>query len=180
MLSLLKTEYSAIEQLVHGLYEVTQAAIIPTSFIKAFVAGVRGIIEEGEMLQSLHSKTSHFLEKTLPRFQVPSDVKARDFHKLVTGTELRLEIVGIVLTIAARASFVGFARDRFPGSAGAASAARIEFARTMLAASETAIQVCKMLTPVNDLMVWLLYENWVVACMVDGDSSKSMFSQYAC
>ncbi|KAL4866419.1 hypothetical protein BDV12DRAFT_132868 [Aspergillus spectabilis] len=173
MLTLLKTEYSAIEQLVYGFYEVTQAVIIPTSFMKAFVAGVRGIIEEGETPQSLHKKTTHILEKTVPRFRVPSDVTAKDFHKLVIGTELRLEIIGIVLTIAARASFFGFAHNRFPGSAGAASVARIDFARTMLATSETAIQVCKMLTPVNDLMIWLLYENWIVACMVDGDSSSS-------
>ncbi|KAL4876270.1 hypothetical protein BJY04DRAFT_200180 [Aspergillus karnatakaensis] len=169
----LLTEYTTIEQLVLSFYEVTQAANVPTFFINKFVAGMQGIIEQGETTDSLHQKTTEILKKTAPRFQVPSDIKAKDFHKLVTRSELRLEIIGIVLSIAARASFFGFASDRFPGSAKASSAARIDFARVMLAASETVIQVCKMLTPVNDLMVWLLYENWIVACMVDGDSSSS-------
>ncbi|KAL5334646.1 hypothetical protein BJX70DRAFT_411138 [Aspergillus crustosus] len=156
-----------------GFYKVTQAAIVPSFFMNNFVVGLQGLVERGESPQSLHKKTTQILEQTVPRFHVSPDVKGRDFPKLVTGTGLRLEIVGIVFTMAARASFFGFAYDKFPGTAGAASAARMDFAQKMLAASEKAIQVCKMLTPVNDLMIWLLYENWIVACMVDGDSSSS-------
>ncbi|KAL4937256.1 hypothetical protein BDV06DRAFT_203293 [Aspergillus oleicola] len=163
-------ENSPIEELIREFYDASQAAIVPTPFILKYMEGMRDIIEKSDTPELLHKKTIRILENTARRFQIPSDIKGRDFHSLSTGPQMRLEIIGLVYSLAGRASFFGFAQGEFSRSSGAAS--RVKFARKMLMASDTAIQVCKMLTPVNDMMVWLQYENWLLACLFYGDISS--------
>ncbi|KAL2869364.1 transcription factor domain-containing protein [Aspergillus lucknowensis] len=168
------TEYSTIKQLVYEFYASSQAALIPSPFMLKSISEMRGIISDGETPRTLHKKTTQILENTAKRFQITTDTKGKDFHKLFTGERLRLEIIGTVYAVAARATFFGLAHDRFSlGSSGSTSAPRIKFARKMLAASDTALQVCRILTPVNDLLLWLLYENWQLSCTLLGDSSST-------
>ncbi|KAL4952467.1 hypothetical protein BDW69DRAFT_21049 [Aspergillus filifer] len=163
-------ENSPIEDLVTAFYEVSQAAIVPAPFIFKYMEGMRDIIEKGDTPELLHKKTIRILENTARRFQIHSDIKGKDFHTLSTGPQMRLEIIGLVYALAGRASFFGLSHAKFPGSAGAAS--RAKFARKMLLATDTAIKVCKMLTPVNDMLIWLQYENWLLACLFYGDISS--------
>jgi hypothetical protein len=165
-------EISTIEQLVHGFYGTSQSAILPTLLIYNIVAEMRGILEKDETPQIIYKKTTQILESTAQNFKMPPDIKGKDFHTLFRGTQMRLEIMGLVYSIAGRSCIFGLAHDRFPGHAEAASAARFQFARRMLTASNTAIHVCKLLTPVNDMMSWLLHENMLLSCMLQGDSSK--------
>ncbi|KAL4795329.1 hypothetical protein BDV19DRAFT_398724 [Aspergillus venezuelensis] len=163
-------ENSPIEDLVTAFYDASQAAIVPSPFIFKYLEGMRDIIEKGDSPEQLHKKTIRILENTARRFHIPSDIKGKDFHTLSTGSQMRLEIIGLVYSLAGRASFFGLSHAKFPGSAGAAS--RAKFARKMLMATDTVIQVCKMLTPVNDMLVWLQYENWLLACLFYGDISS--------
>ncbi|KAL2844226.1 hypothetical protein BJX68DRAFT_243206 [Aspergillus pseudodeflectus] len=166
--------YSTIEQLVRELYSLTQASVVPRPIILESIATMRGLIEEGDTPQILHRKTTQVLENTARKFHIPPGTKGKDFHQLFTGSRLRLEIVATVYVIAAQASFFGFAHERFfKGVAWSVSAARIKFARKMLAASDIALQVCRILSPVNDLMIWLLYESWQLCCMVLGECSSA-------
>ncbi|KAL3435331.1 hypothetical protein BDV09DRAFT_185100 [Aspergillus tetrazonus] len=172
MLSIL-TEGPTIERLVCEFYGVTQSAVLPTAFVLSLMNEVRDFIKQSETSQTLHEKTIQVLESTAQRPRVPSDIMGRDFHKLFSGNRMRLEIIGVVYAIAGRASFFGFAQDKFPAFAGNAFAERHKFSRRMLTASETAVQICRMLTPTNDLTAWMLYENWLLSCMFHGDSSRS-------
>ncbi|RDW89942.1 transcription factor domain-containing protein [Aspergillus mulundensis] len=171
------TEGPIIEQLVYAFYGVTQSAVLPTAIAFSFMTEIRGYIKENETPQTLHEKTTQILESTAQRLQVPSDVKGNNFHKLFSGNQMRLEIIGIIYAIAGRASFFGFLLDKFPVSTGTAYTDRIKFSRMMLTASETAVQVCRMLTPVSDLTTWMLYENWLLSCMFHGDSSSPTWNR---
>ncbi len=171
LLSILR-EASTIEQLVHDFYGASQSAILPTLLSSNLVTEMRGILEKDETPQSIYKKTTQILESTTQTFQMPTDIKGKEFHRLFRGTQMRLEIIGLVYAIAGRSCIFGLAHDRFPGHAEAASAARFQFARRMLTASNTAIHVCKLLTPVNDMTSWLLYENMLLSCMLHGDTSK--------
>ncbi|KAL2855918.1 hypothetical protein BJY01DRAFT_231538 [Aspergillus pseudoustus] len=167
-------DYPIIEQLLREFYAASQAAVVPSPIILNSIATMRGLIEEGETPQTLHRKTTQILENTARKLHIPPETKGKDFHQMFTGTRLRLEIIAIVYVIAAQASIFGLARDKFfRGPVGPASAARLKFARKMLAAGDTALQVCRILGSVNDLMVWMLYDNWQVCCMVLGESSSS-------
>ncbi|KAL2820593.1 hypothetical protein BJX63DRAFT_379724 [Aspergillus granulosus] len=167
-------DYSTIEQLVRDYYALSQASVLPGPIILSSTATMRGLIEEGETPQTLHRKTTQVLENTARKFHIPLDTKGKDFHHLFTGGRLRLEIIATIYAIAAQASFFGFAHDRFfQGFIGSSCAARVKFARKMLAASDIAVQVCRVLSPVNELMAWMLYENWQLCCMVLGESSSA-------
>lgn len=166
------SEVSTIEQLVHDFYGASQSAILPTLLTFDLVTEMRGILEKDETPQTIYKKTTQILESTAQNFQMPPDIKGKDFHGLFRGTKMRLEIIGLVYAIAGRSCIFGLAHDRFPGHAEAASAARFQFARRMLTASNNAIHVCKLLTPVNDMTSWLLHENMLLSCMLHGDSSK--------
>lgn len=150
----------------------TQAAILPTLLVTNLMAELRSFINHDQSPQALHKLTTQMLESTAFRLRVPSVMRGREFHRLFSGDNMRLEIIGILYAIAGRASMFGYSNERFPGSASTASAARFKFARRMLTASDTAIQVCKILTPVNDLTTWLLYENWLLSSIFHGDASK--------
>ncbi|KAL4977300.1 hypothetical protein BDW66DRAFT_165809 [Aspergillus desertorum] len=171
MLSTL-AEGPTIERLVHGFYSITQIAVLPTAIVFSLMAEVRSYIKQSETSQTLHEKTTQILESTAQRPRIPPNLIGKDFHKLFSGNHMRLEIIGIVYAIAGRASFFGFAQDKFPAFAGNAFADRLKFSKRMLTASETAVQLCRMLTPVNDLTAWMLYENWLLSCMFHGDSSR--------
>ncbi|KAL3475895.1 hypothetical protein BJX99DRAFT_228812 [Aspergillus californicus] len=166
-------ELSMIEQLVREYYDISQAAVIPIPFIYRILVEMRDMFEEGETSQSLHTKTSQALENTALKFQIPSDTQAKDFHKLVTGPRLRLEVIGTLYAIAGDASLCGFAHGRFQGAAESTSAARIRFARMMITASDTIIQVCRVLTPTNDLTIMMLYQHWVLSCAFHGEHSSA-------
>jgi hypothetical protein len=168
------THYSTIEQLVREFYSLSQATVVPKPIILESMATMRGLIGEGDTPSTLHRKTTQILENTARKFHIPSTTGGKDVHKLFTGTRLRLEIIATVYVVAAQASFFGFAHETFlQGVAGSTSAARIKFAQKMLTVSDTALQVCKILSPVNDLMIWLLYESWQLCCMVLGECSMS-------
>ncbi|KAL3493457.1 hypothetical protein BJX62DRAFT_249526 [Aspergillus germanicus] len=168
------THYSTIEQLVREFYSLSQATVVPKPIILESIATMRGLVGEGDTPQILHRKTTQILENTARRFHIPSTTRGKDVHQLFTGTRLRLEIIATVYVVAAQASFFGFAHETFPqGVAGSTSAARIKFARKMLTVSDTALQVCRILSPVNDLMIWLLYESWQLCCMVLGECSSA-------
>ncbi|KAL4778768.1 hypothetical protein BJX76DRAFT_365942 [Aspergillus varians] len=128
------TESSTIEKLVHGFYNASQSGVLPTRLVFSLIAEMRNIIEENETPEALHRKTAQILESTAQRPQIPSDIKGKDFHKLFTGTCMRLEIMGVLFALAGRASFFGFAPENFTGPDGG-SAARFKFARRMLTAS---------------------------------------------
>ncbi|KAL4750676.1 hypothetical protein BDW72DRAFT_203686 [Aspergillus terricola var. indicus] len=157
MLSIL-TEGPTIERLVCEFYGVTQSAVLPTAFVLSLMSEVRDFIKLSETSQTLHEKTIQVLENTAQRPRVPSDIMGKDFHKLFSSNQMRLEILGVVYAIAGRASFFGFAQDKFPAFAGNAFADRVKFSRRMLTASETALGccmktgcclACSMVTPVG-------------------------------
>ncbi|KAL4909620.1 hypothetical protein BDW74DRAFT_165059 [Aspergillus multicolor] len=142
------TESSIIEQLVYAFYGVTQSAVLPTAIAFSFMAEIRGYIKKNETTQTLIEETTQILESTAQILQVPSGIIRNDFHTLFSGNQMRLEIIGIIYAIARQ-----------------------------VPASETAVQVCRMLTPVSDLTAWMLYENWLLSCMFHGDSSSPTWNR---
>ncbi|KAL4806583.1 hypothetical protein BDV18DRAFT_117866 [Aspergillus unguis] len=166
------TEDLSIDKLVCDFYGDSQAAILPSLLVDSFMTEFRNVVNQNETPQTLHKKTTQILETTARIPRIPADIKGKDLHTIFSGENMRLEIMGILYAIAGRASMFGYVNERFPGSAWTASTARLKFARRMLTLSDTAVQVCKILTPVNDLTTWLLYENWLLSSMSHGDSSS--------
>ncbi|KAF7588523.1 hypothetical protein BBP40_005550 [Aspergillus hancockii] len=169
ILSCLK-DFPTIEQLVREYYKLSPAAVILPLILHA-LPSIRTMIDETQLHKSPADQVALVLRNTKQMFQVPHTITGRQFHELFTGSNLRLEILAIFYSIAGRISLFGLAHDRFPKHSGIA--ARERFARQMLAVSDAILQICKLLTPVNDLTIWMLYEILLLSKVAHGDSSSA-------
>ncbi|KAI9038829.1 fungal specific transcription factor domain-containing protein [Aspergillus affinis] len=164
-------DFTTISQLVEEYYNISQAAVIPAPLVMNPLIRVKAAVEEWQVhgYQTSDQATT-ILANTAQPFQIPPMVEANEFYELFTGSRLRLEIVGVIYAIAGRTSMFSLARDRLPSTNWLV--VREKFARRMMVASDIILQICRILTPVNDLTIWLMYENLLLSSVVHGDSSS--------
>lgn len=164
-------DFSAIESLLREYYDLSQSAAIPAPFILNSIAPFKAMCEECVRVRNIEDMTSsiivRIIQNTAEIFEVPSTMTGKDFHQLFTGPAIRLEMIGVICSLAGRARYLGLARDKFDGQT-----SPIQFARKMLAASDAALYICKILTPLNDLTIWLVHENLLLSDSINGDSSE--------
>ncbi|KAB8211244.1 hypothetical protein BDV34DRAFT_208960 [Aspergillus parasiticus] len=129
------------------------------------------MIDEAQLHKGPVGQVARVLQNTKQLLHVPSTMTGRHFHELFTGPNLRLEILGLFYAIAGRLSVFGLAHDKFPRQNG--MAARERFSRKMLAASDAVLQICKLIAPVNDLTIWMLYEILLLSKVAHGDASSA-------
>ncbi|KAJ5198565.1 uncharacterized protein N7498_007682 [Penicillium cinerascens] len=80
-----------------------------------------------------------------------------------TGQNLRLEVVGLIFALAGRSCLLGPSRDD----------RRDEFVHTMFRCSTCCMQIAREIAQqINDLMVWLSYENLLLTMSIQGDASE--------
>ena len=102
-------------------------------------------------------------ESTLRPFVVDASTTATNFHELFTGLNLRWEYIGFLLTCARRSAMTGQAnRPQFTNAYGTIINCKT-FVHEMMMASRTCIALCRQNgAVVNDILVWLLYENLII------------------
>ncbi|KAF2645998.1 hypothetical protein P280DRAFT_476447 [Massarina eburnea CBS 473.64] len=102
--------------------------------------------------------------------KVPPTMLASEFHTLFTGPNLRWETFGLVMILAAsNAQFTSPDDPHFTLEDGS----RIDkdtFIEDMIHASNDCINLCQVHGAVNDIMVWLLYNNMIVKSNLYGDN----------
>lgn len=161
-------DFTAVETLLREYYALSQSAVIAAPFILNSIGPMKSMCEGiSQNMDDLISPTVRIIQNTSEIFEIPPSTKGRDFHTLFTGQSVRLEIVGILCGLAGRARYLGLARDKFTDCRNS----RTQYARKMLAACDAALYICKILTPLNDLTIWLVHENLLLSDLVNGDSS---------
>ncbi|KAF3387488.1 hypothetical protein F1880_001189 [Penicillium rolfsii] len=169
-------DFSAIEALLREYYDLSQSAAIPSPFILNSIGPFKAMCEECIRVKNIEDLTASItvsiIQNTAEEFEVPPTMAGKDFHQLFTGPAIRLEMIGVICSLAGRARYLGLARDKFDGQL-----SPIQFARKMLAASDAAIYICKILTPLNDLTIWLVHENLLLSDLINGDSSPHCWSR---
>ncbi|PKX93881.1 transcription factor domain-containing protein [Aspergillus novofumigatus IBT 16806] len=160
-------EFPTLKQLILEFYGVSQAAVIAAPFVLNALSQMQDTyhayqLDQGET--EIPALVATVLDNTRRKFSVPPTVDGVHFHRLYTGSCLRLEILGVVYALAGRASQFGLGRPKN-------KLLSSRFARRMLAASDTALETCKYLSPVNDLTLWLLHENLLLSTLVLGHSN---------
>lgn len=165
-------QIKVIERLVLEYCESNQAGVVAAPLIVNSLYSVKKTVEEYKLEVNSPSSqlTSKILENTGRPLEIPSSTQASEFHTLFTGPNLRLEIVGLLLAVAARSLFFGLAPDVWNGSNRRAS--RPHFTDEMLRSSTGCLRLCTQLNAVNDLLIWLLYDNLLLTSMMCGDTSK--------
>jgi hypothetical protein len=165
-------DFSAIKNLVQKYYSVSQTAVIPSSLIldalDELEVTVNAILfgpASDEQMLTFSTFVMHNTSKTL---KIPQNSDGTVFHKCFTGPSLRLEIIGVICALAGRASYFGLA-----DSAVRDTESRTRFSHEMLVACDLTIQICKSLTGLNDLSLWLVHEDLLLSKLLRGDSSQS-------
>jgi hypothetical protein len=82
------------------------------------------------------------------------------------GENLRFELIGFLLATAGRSLTFGFVPDIFNDPNNKDMKSR--FADELLRASTTCLFLTTMLATVNDLTVWMYYENYLFTIMMCG------------
>ncbi|CAG8100229.1 unnamed protein product [Penicillium olsonii] len=170
-------DFTTVEALLREYYALSQSAVIAAPFILNSIEPMKLTCKDSISNQNLDdlasSITVRIIQNTSEIFEIPQSIKGRDFHTLFTGPSIRLEIVGILCGLAGRARYLGLARDKFDDK----QTSRSQYARKMLAACDAALYICKILTPLNDLTIWLVHENLLLSDLVNGDSSPSCWNR---
>ncbi|KAJ5306407.1 hypothetical protein N7508_005422 [Penicillium antarcticum] len=165
-----------VEALIREYYALSQSAVIAAPFVLNSLGPVGSMCKEFVLTPNVDDSTSsltvRIIQNTAEIFHVPATTRGRDFHTLYTGPAIRLEIIGILCALAGRARYLGLARDKCDGKT-----SRTQYARKMLAASDAALYICKILTSLNDLTIWLVHENLLLTDLVNGDSSPSCWNR---
>ena len=159
--------------LITRYYETSAVATIPASFILLALPTNTDTLKElwSEDDQLNMATARQILKRTATRLVVPPSILARQFHTLYTGHNLRLEIIGIIFSLAGLASFClppydpVFATQSYPGFN------QKDFALEMSDLSDVCIGICRRSNAISDLFTSLLYEDLVHLTMRHGDSS---------
>ncbi|KAJ5668548.1 Transcription factor [Penicillium maclennaniae] len=164
------TNFLTIKHLIHEYYEVTQTAVIASPLILNALAEIEITFEslsDNGTSEHLSALSASIIQNTAKTFQIPKDATGKMFHKCFTGSSLRLEIIGIICALAGRASYFGLSR-----SSTSNAESQAHFFRKMLAACDVALHVCRHLTILNDLTLWLVHENLLLSSLLFSDSSS--------
>ncbi|GES59314.1 fungal specific transcription factor [Aspergillus terreus] len=162
-------ELSFMDSLIQEYYAISEAAVIPKPLVLNSLAKVKA--DHGLRKGFSETEITWILENTIQQFDIQPTIEGRDFHELFTGPKLRLETVALIYSLAGIANMFCLTQDK--SSPRNLLEYRSLFAKRMLLASDTILQICKILTPVNDLTIWVLYENVILSTVVYGDYSST-------
>jgi hypothetical protein len=168
-------DFATIKRLIQEYYAVTQTAVIASPVVLSAIEEIEITFRESlsgtATNQELTAFSTCIIQNTSNTFRIPPNITGATFHKCFTGSSLRLEIIGIICALAGRASYFGLS-----GSKVSNAESLSQLSRKMLAACDMTLHICKDLTALNELTLWLVHENLVLSSLVLGDSSASPFS----
>ncbi|KAL6709133.1 hypothetical protein ACN47E_001949 [Coniothyrium glycines] len=160
--------YNAIKELVLWYNASNEAGVVPAQLQVDAINGLESVVDKHNLRRSPPSPQliAQVLESTSRPFTISQSLEARDFHILCSGENLRFEIIGFLLATAGRSLTFGFAPDLFhdPGNKGMKS----RFVDELIRASTTCLFLTTMLATVNDITIWMYYENYLFTTMMCG------------
>ncbi|KAI4937495.1 uncharacterized protein J4E92_002226 [Alternaria infectoria] len=160
--------YNAIKELVLWYNATNEAGVIPAQVQVDAVNALEAVVDKHDLRRKKPSSLliSQVLETTARPFTVSQSMEAHDFHILCSGDNLRFETIGFLLATAGRSLTFGFVPDIFSDPAN--KDMKLHFADELLRASTTCLFLTTMLATVNDITIWMYYENYLFTIMICG------------
>jgi hypothetical protein len=165
-------ETDLLIRLLDEYFAVSQAALVPRCLILPAVKTLANVLSVGQASDNDHSESmlqlgADILDTTSRRLLVDAPISSDEYSRFYTEAPLRLEVLGIIATIAARSCLLGLARDEF---------SREEYVRAMFQCSSNCLLIARNVSPTTtDMMVWLEYENILLSISLQGDTGMSHF-----
>jgi hypothetical protein len=161
---------ATIKKLVTEYYDLGQAAIIPRRLVLPAISDLERIYEEvlqhrtatdDAASRAVLLPVAERIERaTRSKIDITPTTSLDEFRSCYTGANLRVETIGLIFTLAARACRVGL----FPTDTDVH-----DFVQAMFQCSARCIHLARELaTEMNDVIVWLSYENLRITTSIQG------------
>jgi hypothetical protein len=160
--------YNSIKELVLWYNASNEAGVIPAQLQVDAVNALEAVVDKHDLRRKAPNSQliSQVLETTARPFTISQSMEACDFHIFCSGENLRFEMIGYLLATAGRSLTFGFVPDIFNDPAN--KDMKLRFADELLRASTTCLFLTTMLATVNDLTIWMYYENFLFTTMMCG------------
>ncbi|KAL5459604.1 hypothetical protein PMIN06_002746 [Paraphaeosphaeria minitans] len=170
--------YPIIQEVINILLQFAQSCIIPLPLEIDLVNGLGPIVDRFNLMHSVPDPrlVARVLDNSSRPLAIPDDMKASDFHQICSGDNIRLEVLGFLLASAGRAISYGLCSYRFSDPAIPNSKSRL--IDELLRASTTCTILCTVISPVNHIFIWMLYENYSFTIMVNGFSGAPSWRRF--
>jgi len=162
-----------IGKLVRRWSQVCPISPVPWSLLEEILLSVESVASHlSQNPAEAHNVATGIKDATRQPLVVPPSTLPTEFSKLLTGKNLRLESIGIILSIASNAALGLLESDVVFSSLALNMQDRQSFVEDMLSASDTCIAFCEQYFGVHDAIVWLRYENFLLTLNSCGYASK--------
>jgi hypothetical protein len=161
-------DFTTIRELVLWYSTSNDTSFIPAQLQIDAINAMEPFVEKHNLRNSLPSPQLIFqiLENSSRPLCIVSVSNPRDLQTVCSGDNLRFETIGYVLALAGLALAFGCALAPFNRSEN--RQLRERYVDRLLRASTACLQLCPMLSTVNDITVWLYYENFLFTTVVCG------------
>ncbi|KAF2789995.1 hypothetical protein K505DRAFT_252168 [Melanomma pulvis-pyrius CBS 109.77] len=165
---ILKTlrHFKLIHEFVLDYCEACKTGVVPTPLEADAVNALKMTVDEFNLLSTLPDPRliATVLENTSRPLNISPALQPREFYKTCTGDNLRFETIGYILATAGRSMLW----ELGPFRQGDNSLRKSQLADEMLRSSTTCLFICSLVSPVNDVMIWMFHENLLLTNMMCG------------
>lgn len=174
------TQFAFLERLVRAYFVINHASALigplVTSAIPQLRRDVGYILSQSD--DNLHPLLAEITKNSAQSFKVPPTMLPSEFHTLFTGPNLRWEALGLIMALAASCAQFSAPDDPLFALENGERVNKDEFIEDMIHATNDCITLCQVHGAVNDVMVWLLYNNSLVQSNWYGDNCTQIHSLY--
>lgn len=164
-----------IENRLHSYYKSSQVPLVPRPLTLQLLEAVRSCATVSSYLRRLNADpkanngsqlAKNILASSSTDTVMTPHLNLPAFCALFTGRNLRIETIGLLLTMTARSSLYSM-------RSGDSENEDLEFIREMGYHGNSCLRLARELSPqTTDIMIWLAHENLQLTTHFEGDASK--------
>lgn len=162
--------FDRMQELLSEYYSTSQGPVVPGAVVVAVLenlkvsTAVRQATNEvwldgGSMLTEAHRTVT----LSSSAIEILPSTTLTSFCTSLCGESIRLEALGIIYSVAARACKLVTRRD---------DTSQDDFIEMLYASSLDCRAIARDIAPLNDVLLWLTYENMVLCSYMHGDTSR--------
>ncbi|KAF2631836.1 hypothetical protein BU25DRAFT_445890 [Macroventuria anomochaeta] len=166
---LLLKDLSSIQKYINKWFSFAGGVVVIEPMVKIYLDGIwttwHNVLESSKAadVQAMSAQIWENTSKPLSRL-LKRETTAREFCANVTGADLRWEVIGILVSLVSLVAQSLKDGDPVFCSHDSAPVDRAALAVSMHNASKMCVDFCDDLGVLNDLYLWLLYENSIAYC----------------
>lgn len=163
--------FSLFEKSIVKYFEINKASalegVLVTVSLPQLLIDIKEIHAAGSERFSIYADITRNSRRPI---KIPSNMLASEFHTLFTGSNLRWEMLGLILIVAGSNAVFTSPDDPIFTLEDGSKIDRDGFIEDMIHTSNDCIDLCQVHGTVSDMLVWLLYMNLLVTSNFYGDN----------